>query len=66
LSIFSIQTKNERSKSERIKEKRKAALAARLAVVKHRKRVKLGLPECDHGKNFSIMKENLLYFVFKQ
>ncbi|XP_045197619.2 coiled-coil domain-containing protein 174-like isoform X2 [Mercenaria mercenaria] len=39
------ETKDERSKSERIKEKRKAALAARLAKVKQRKREKLGLPE---------------------
>ncbi|KAH3729722.1 hypothetical protein DPMN_055700 [Dreissena polymorpha] len=39
------QTTSERSKSDRVKEKRKAALAARLAKVKQRKREKLGLPE---------------------
>lgn len=44
-----FQTKDERSKSDRIKEKRKAALAARLAKVKQRKREKLGLPEPDEG-----------------
>lgn len=49
------QTKEERSKSERIKEKRKATLAARLAKVKQRKRQKLGLSDTEEE---NIEKDN--------
>lgn len=41
--MWTQQTKDGRRKSEHIKEKRKAALAARLAKVKQRKQEKLGL-----------------------
>ena len=37
-----FQTKTERSKKDRIKEKRKAALEARLAKVKQRRKLKTG------------------------
>ncbi|KAL4232504.1 hypothetical protein ACF0H5_007196 [Mactra antiquata] len=45
------QTKDERTKVEKIKEKRKAALQARLAKVKQRKRERLGLPEPEEDVN---------------
>ena len=40
----------ERSKKDRIKEKRKAALEARLAKVKQRRKLKTGDQEAEEGK----------------
>ena len=40
--LLMFKTKTERSKKDRIKEKRKAALEARLAKVKQRRKLKTG------------------------
>lgn len=63
--IFSfIQTKDERSRREKIKEKRKAIMEARLAKVKQRKMKREGITELPEGTKY--VKIKLIFYHSRQ
>ena len=59
-----IQTKDERSRREKIKEKRKAIMEARLAKVKQRKMKREGITKLPEGTK--VVKIKLIFYHSRQ
>ena len=62
-SAINLQTKMQKAKLDKVKEKRQAALKARLKKVKQRKLLKEGnvlLPDSESSKNFKNIRFNLV------